>query len=205
MGCQLSKEDINQKFHIRSTEECGYEKVLLAALLLTSLETWHFNPTENITQANEVTGCLLRPVRFEVSTAGELVNFNYPMCHDVVYAFFAQPTTSPQLKNEDFQQIDEDDLEEFDLRWQVAMLTVKVRKFIHKTIRNMDFKEKQPVSLDKSKIECYNCHRKGHFTRECRSGWNQGKRSYKTIWHQQCTTNESSSQALVLKKSSGGL
>ncbi|GJT62130.1 ribonuclease H-like domain-containing protein [Tanacetum coccineum] len=181
MGCQLSKEDINQKFHIRSTEECGYEKVLLAALLLTSLETWHFNPTENITQANEVTGCLLRPVRFE-------------------------PTKPvPQLKNEDFQQIDEDDLEEFDLRWQVAMLTVKVRKFIHKTIRNMDFKEKQPVSLDKSKIECYNCHRKGHFTRECRSGWNQGKRSYKTIWHQQCTTNESSSQALVLKKSSGGL
>ncbi|GKF97243.1 hypothetical protein Tco_0293064, partial [Tanacetum coccineum] len=30
--------------------------------------------------------------------------------------------------------------------------------------RNMDFKEKQHVSLDKSKIECYNCHRKGHFT-----------------------------------------
>ncbi|GJR51015.1 ribonuclease H-like domain-containing protein [Tanacetum coccineum] len=34
----------------------------------------------------------------------------------------------------------------------------------------MDFKEKRHVSLDKSKIECYNCHRKGHFARECRSG-----------------------------------
>ncbi|GJY66383.1 ribonuclease H-like domain-containing protein [Tanacetum coccineum] len=51
-----------------------------------------------------------------------------------------------------------------------AMLTVRVKKFIQRTGRNMDFKEKQPVSLDKSKIECYNCHRKGHFARECRSG-----------------------------------
>ncbi|GJS93218.1 hypothetical protein Tco_0800186 [Tanacetum coccineum] len=42
-------------------------------------------------------------------------------------SFFAQPTTSPQLENEDFQQIDEDDLEELDLRWQVAMLTVRVK------------------------------------------------------------------------------
>ncbi|GJZ76384.1 hypothetical protein Tco_0641056 [Tanacetum coccineum] len=42
-------------------------------------------------------------------------------------SFFAQPTTSPQLENEDFQQIDENDLEELDLRWQVAMLTVRVK------------------------------------------------------------------------------
>ncbi|GJS73028.1 ribonuclease H-like domain-containing protein [Tanacetum coccineum] len=74
--------------------------------------------------------------------------------------------------------MDGDDLEELDLRWQVAMLTVRVKKFIQRTGRNLDFKEKRPVSLDKSKIECYNCHRKGHFARECRSGRNQGRRSY---------------------------
>ncbi|GJR60292.1 hypothetical protein Tco_1502454 [Tanacetum coccineum] len=34
-------------------------------------------------------------------------------------------------------QIDEDDLEELDLRWQVAMLTVRVKKFIQKTGRNL--------------------------------------------------------------------
>ncbi|GJZ41796.1 ribonuclease H-like domain-containing protein [Tanacetum coccineum] len=69
--------------------------------------------------------------------------------------------------------MDRDDLEELDLRWQVAMLTVRVKKFIQRTTRNMDFKEKRHVSLDKSKIECYNCHRKGHFARECRSGRRQ--------------------------------
>ncbi|GJS74804.1 ribonuclease H-like domain-containing protein [Tanacetum coccineum] len=98
----------------------------------------------------------------------------------------------------------EDDLEELDLRWQVAMLTVRVRKFIQKTGRNMDFKEKRPVSLDKSKIECYNCHRKWHFARECRSGRNQGKRSYGDNGRSNAPTNESSSQALVAQDGLGG-
>ncbi|GJT58803.1 putative ribonuclease H-like domain-containing protein [Tanacetum coccineum] len=89
--------------------------------------------------------------------------------HDVSCSFFAHPTTSPQLENEDFKQIDGDDLEELDLKWQVAMLTVRVKKFIQRTGKNMDFKEKRHVSLDMSKIECFNYHRKGHFARECRS------------------------------------
>ncbi|GJR22509.1 ribonuclease H-like domain-containing protein [Tanacetum coccineum] len=73
-------------------------------------------------------------------------------------------------------QIDEDDLEELDLRWQVAMLTVR----------------------------CYNCHRKGHFARECRSGRNQGKRSYGDNGRSNAPTNESSSQALVAQDGLGG-
>ncbi|GJY29378.1 ribonuclease H-like domain-containing protein [Tanacetum coccineum] len=71
--------------------------------------------------------------------------------------------------------IDQDDLEELDIRWQVAMLTVRVQRFIQKTRRNLDFKGKQPVTFDKSKVECYNYHRKGHFAKECKSGRNIGK------------------------------
>ncbi|GJU39699.1 ribonuclease H-like domain-containing protein [Tanacetum coccineum] len=125
-----------------------------------------------------------------------------PCALDVACSFFAQPTTSPQLENEDFQQMDGDDLEELDLRWQVAMLTVRVKKFIQRTGRNMDFKEKRHVSLDKSKIECYNCHRKGHFARECRSGRSQGRRPYGDRSNAQ--TTESSSQALVAQDGLGG-
>ncbi|GJR91083.1 hypothetical protein Tco_0215094 [Tanacetum coccineum] len=44
-----------------------------------------------------------------------------PCAHDVAYSFLAQPTTSPQLKNEDFQQMDGDDLEELDLQWQALV------------------------------------------------------------------------------------
>nr|GEW26926.1 ribonuclease H-like domain-containing protein [Tanacetum cinerariifolium] len=59
----------------------------------------------------------------------------------VISLFFASQSNSPQLDNDDLKQIDADDLKEMDLKWQMAMLTV----------------------------ECYNCHRKRHFARECRS------------------------------------
>ncbi|GJR97122.1 ribonuclease H-like domain-containing protein [Tanacetum coccineum] len=49
-------------------------------------------------------------------------------------------------------EIDQDDLEELDIRWQVAMLTVRVQRFIKKTGRNMDFKGKQPVTFDKRNV-----------------------------------------------------
>ncbi|GJR67796.1 ribonuclease H-like domain-containing protein, partial [Tanacetum coccineum] len=55
-----------------------------------------------------------------------------------------------------------------------------------------------------SKIECYNCHRKGHFARECRSGRNQGRRSYGDNGRSNAPTNESSSQALVAQDGLGG-
>ncbi|GKB83531.1 ribonuclease H-like domain-containing protein [Tanacetum coccineum] len=114
-------------------------------------------------------------------------------------AFLSSENTSSTNK-----QMDGDDLEELDLRWQVAMLTVRVQKFMQRTGRNMDFKEKRPVSLDKSKVECYNCHGKGHFAKECRSGRSQGKRTYGDNDRSKASTNESSSQALVAQDGLGG-
>nr|GFB31777.1 ribonuclease H-like domain-containing protein [Tanacetum cinerariifolium] len=48
----------------------------------------------------------------------------------VIYSFFVSQTSSPQLDNEDLKQIDADDLEEMDLKWQMAMLTIRARKFV---------------------------------------------------------------------------
>nr|GEV42574.1 retrovirus-related Pol polyprotein from transposon TNT 1-94 [Tanacetum cinerariifolium] len=74
----------------------------------------------------------------------------------------------PQLDNEDLKQIDVDDLEEMDLRWQMAMLTMRARRFLQKTGRNLGDNRATTMGFDMSKVECYNCHRKGHFARECR-------------------------------------
>ncbi|GJS54805.1 putative ribonuclease H-like domain-containing protein [Tanacetum coccineum] len=161
-----------------------------------------FLSSENTNSTNEVSTA---SGDYGVSTAGGINQvLTTPSAHDIAYSFLAQPTTSPQLKNEDFQQMDGDDLEELDLRWQVAMFTVRVKKFIQRIGRNMDFKEKRHVSLDKSKIECYNCHRKGHFARECRSGRSQGRRPYGENGRSNAQTTESSSQALVAQDGLGG-
>nr|GEZ52532.1 putative ribonuclease H-like domain-containing protein [Tanacetum cinerariifolium] len=47
----------------------------------------------------------------------------------VIYSFFASQSSSPQLDNKDLKQIDADDLEEMDLKWQMAMLTMKAMKW----------------------------------------------------------------------------
>nr|GEX50435.1 hypothetical protein [Tanacetum cinerariifolium] len=49
----------------------------------------------------------------------------------VIYSFFASQSNSPQLDNKDLKQIDADDLEEMDLKWQMAMLTIRARRRDH--------------------------------------------------------------------------
>ncbi|GJW01648.1 ribonuclease H-like domain-containing protein [Tanacetum coccineum] len=97
--------------------------------------------------------------------------------NDVMFSFFSNQSNSPQLDNEDLEQIDTNDLEEMDLKWQVAMLTMRVKRFLKKTGSNLNFNGKETVSFDKTKVKCYNCHRRGHFPRECRAPRNQGNRN----------------------------
>nr|GEV16575.1 hypothetical protein [Tanacetum cinerariifolium] len=79
------------------------------------------------------------------------------------------PSNSPQLDNEDLKQIDADDLEEIDLKWQMVMLTMRARRFLQRTGRNLGANGTAAIRFDMSKVECYNCHRRGHFARKCRS------------------------------------
>ncbi|GJR17834.1 reverse transcriptase domain-containing protein [Tanacetum coccineum] len=65
--------------------------------------------------------------------------------------------------------IDADDLEEMDLKWQMAMLTMRARRFLNKTGRKISANGSETIRFNKSKVECYNCHKRGHFTRECRA------------------------------------
>ncbi|GJS30330.1 hypothetical protein Tco_0490950 [Tanacetum coccineum] len=67
-------------------------------------------------------------------------------------AFFARSTNSPQLDNEDLQQINPDDLEEMDLRWQMAMLTMRARRFLKNTRRKLTVNGNETIGFDKSKV-----------------------------------------------------
>ncbi|GKF32467.1 hypothetical protein Tco_0102265 [Tanacetum coccineum] len=52
-----------------------------------------------------------------------------------MYSFFDNQSNGPQSDHEDLEQLDEFDLEEMDLKWQVAMISMRLKKFYKKTER----------------------------------------------------------------------
>ncbi|GJU64809.1 ribonuclease H-like domain-containing protein [Tanacetum coccineum] len=121
-------------------------------------------------------------VAHRVTTASTQVNTAYSTNIDnlsdaVICSFFASQPNSPQLAPEDLQQIHPDDIEEVDLRWQMAMLTMRARRFLKNTGRKLTVNGNETIGFDKSKVECYNCHKKGHFAKECRAPRNQDNKN----------------------------
>ncbi|GKA09878.1 ribonuclease H-like domain-containing protein [Tanacetum coccineum] len=140
----------------------------------------------------------------EVSTAssqGQASSSTY--ADEVMFSFFANQSNSLQLDNEDLEQIDTDDLKEMDLKWQMAMLTIRVKRFLKKTGRNLNFNGKETIGFDKTKVECYNCHRRGHFARECRAPRNQGNRNGDGP-RRNAPVDTSTTNALVVQDGIGG-
>ncbi|GKC30959.1 ribonuclease H-like domain-containing protein [Tanacetum coccineum] len=84
-------------------------------------------------------------------------------------ACFALVKSKGKFRFHLFEHINADDLEEMVLKWQVAMLTMRVKRFIKKTGRKLDLNGKETVGFDRTKVECYNCHRTGHFAMKCRA------------------------------------
>nr|GEY50500.1 ribonuclease H-like domain-containing protein [Tanacetum cinerariifolium] len=58
----------------------------------------------------------------------------------------------------------------------VAMISMRIKKFHKRTGRKLQFDTKDPVGFDKTKVECFNCHKIRHFTRDYRAKGNQNSR-----------------------------
>ncbi|GJW95172.1 ribonuclease H-like domain-containing protein, partial [Tanacetum coccineum] len=82
------------------------------------------------------------------------------------------------------------------------MLTMRVKRFLKKTGRNLNFIGKETVGFDKTKVEYYNFHRRGHFARECKAPRNQGNRDGDAL--RRVVPVETPTNALVVQNGIGG-
>ncbi|GKC43594.1 retrovirus-related pol polyprotein from transposon TNT 1-94, partial [Tanacetum coccineum] len=143
-GESISQEDVNQKF-LRSLSPEWNTHTIVKRTSSSSSST----NTQNIAfvSANNSTNRAVNTAHGATTASNQATAVNSTIIDNlsdaVICAFFASQPNSLQLDNEDLQQIHPNDLEEMDLRF------------------------------DKSKVECYNCHKKGHFAKECRAPRNQ--------------------------------
>nr|GEV75305.1 ribonuclease H-like domain-containing protein [Tanacetum cinerariifolium] len=141
-----------------------------------------------------------------VSTAGTLVNTANidNLSYGVICAFLASQPSSPQLVNKDLEQIHPDDLEEMDLKWQMAMLIMRARRFLKNTGRKLNLNGNETVAFDKTKVECFNCHKRVHFARECKAPRAQENKNREST-RRNVLVKTTNSSALVSCEGLGGL
>nr|GEW16982.1 hypothetical protein [Tanacetum cinerariifolium] len=125
----------------------------------------------------------------------EKVNANIAS-HDTVCAYIASQSNGSQIKYEDINQIDEDDIEEMDIKWNMALLSMRADRFWKKTRKKITIQGTNVAGFDKSKVECFNYHKMGHFARECRAPRSQDK-GRREIYKQGSKVEESAPKALM--------
>ncbi|GJT72016.1 hypothetical protein Tco_1031302 [Tanacetum coccineum] len=128
----ISQEDLNQKFLRSMSPEWNTHTIM-----------WRNKPEIDTLSLDDLYNNLKIYEREVKGTSSSSTNTKKPTAVNsttidnlsdyVIYAFFVSHPNSPQLNNEDLQQIHPDDLEEMDLRWQMATLTMREKRFLKKT------------------------------------------------------------------------
>ncbi|GJS44747.1 putative ribonuclease H-like domain-containing protein [Tanacetum coccineum] len=81
---------------------------------------------------------------------------------------------------------------------QLALLSMRTRRFFQKTSRKITINRSDTAGYNKSKVECFNCHKMRHFARECRGPRNQDNMNRnQDITRRTVNVEETSSKAMV--------
>nr|GEX54992.1 putative ribonuclease H-like domain-containing protein [Tanacetum cinerariifolium] len=179
LGESLSQEDINLKFlrslptewrthtliwrnkadlEEKSLDDLFNNLKIYEAEVKSSSSTSHtiqniaFMSSNNTDITNESVSAVLSVYAASTKAPASILP-NVNLSDVVIYSFFANQSNCPQLDNEDLKQIDDDDLEEMDLKWQMDMLTMRVRRFLQRTERNLGVNGTTAIGFDMSKCD----------------------------------------------------
>ncbi|GJV08888.1 hypothetical protein Tco_1346544 [Tanacetum coccineum] len=151
-GEVIAQEDINQKFLRSLSQEWTMHTIVWRNK--PEIETLSLDDLFNNLKAyeSEVKRTSSSTTNSRNDAADSLTTVEN-LSDVVIYSFFASQPSIPQLDNKDLQQINHGDLEEMDLRLNIAMLTMRARRFLKNTGRKLDMANKERIRFDKSKCD----------------------------------------------------
>nr|GEW93635.1 ribonuclease H-like domain-containing protein [Tanacetum cinerariifolium] len=169
----MRMDDLYNNLKVYEPEVKGMSRLSLSTHNMAFVSSSNNNTSSTNGAVNITHGVLTASTQVNVAYSTNIDNLS----DAVICSFFFSQPINTQLVHKDLEQIHPDDMKEMDLRWQMAMLTMRARRFFKKIRRKLTINGNETIGFDKSNVECYNCHKKEHFARECRALRNQNNKN----------------------------
>ncbi|GKD99392.1 hypothetical protein Tco_1387376, partial [Tanacetum coccineum] len=188
-------DDLYNNFIIFELDVKKYVGASTGAQNLAFMTAPSTSSTNDVNTANPI---------YKVSTVSSNINTAYPQVStanfsdNTVYAFMVENPNGSNLLQQDLEQIHEDDLEVMDLKWQLSLLSMRAKTYFQRTGNKIFINASDIVGYDKTKVECFNCHKMGYFSREYRAPRSkEGRFKYQDNTKKQGNNEDTSLKALL--------
>ncbi|GJW52213.1 hypothetical protein Tco_0093564 [Tanacetum coccineum] len=143
-GAEVSTEDANHKF-LRSLP-LAWSNLAMTMRTKPDVDTLSIDDLYNNLRQSSI-------ISKSFFTAPSTSSTNIPekevlagFADEVIYSLFSKQLEDWDLLHEDLEQIDDLDIEEMDINWQIAMIAIRMKKFYKKTRRRVRVDGKTPVA-----------------------------------------------------------